>query len=105
MHLYRFADCKLGQDPELGEWESRVSGEIFIVPASSLELSSREARGNASGFARHNLAGTLSFYKHFAPTALTILLLAASFFSHAALAQHRAQPATAPASIPSPRSV
>ncbi|HSP61745.1 MAG TPA: M14 family metallopeptidase [Pyrinomonadaceae bacterium] len=68
-------------------------------------MSSRQASGNASGFARHNLARALSFHKHFAPTALTILLLAASFFSHAALAQRRAQPATAPASIPSPSSV
>jgi hypothetical protein len=37
--------------------------------------------------------------------ALTILLLAASFFPHAALAQRRAQPATTPTSIPSPSSV
>jgi Zinc carboxypeptidase len=105
MHRNRFADRKLSQDPELGDWESRASGEIFIVPASSLELSSREARGNTAGFARHNLARTRSFYEYFAPTALTILLLAASFFSHAALAQRRAQPATAPTAIPSPSSV
>jgi hypothetical protein len=105
MHRYRFADRKPGQDPELGECESHASGEIFIVPALSLELSSREASGNASGFARHKLAKTSSFYKYFAPTALTILLLAASFFSRAALAQRRAQPATPPASIPSPKSV
>ena len=105
MHRYRFANRKLGQDLELGGWESRASGEIFIVPASSLELSSREARGNAPGFARHNLARTLSFYKHFAPTALTILLLAGSVFSHAALAQRRAQPAPSAAAIPSPSSV
>src|SRR5437762_1615360 len=105
MHRYRFADRKPGQAPELGKWESRASGEIFIVPAFLLELSSREGRGNAFGFARHNLARTLSFYKHFAPTALTILLLAAPFFSHAALAQRRAQPAPPADAIPSPRSV
>jgi hypothetical protein len=105
MHLNRFADRKPGQDPELGEWESRASGEIFIVPVSSLELSSREARGISSGFTRHNLARALSFYKHFAPTALTILVLTASFFCHAARAQHRAQPASAPAAVPSPSSV
>jgi hypothetical protein len=68
MHLNRFADRKLRQDLEFGEWKSR------------------------------------SFYKHFAPTALTILLLAA-LFSHAALAQRRAQPATAQAAVPSPSSV
>src|SRR6266571_7279670 len=92
MHRYRSADRKLRQDRELGEWESRVGGEIFIVSASLLELSSR------------NPARALKFYKHFAPTALTILILAASFVSNAAFAQRRAQPATA-SSIPSPRSV
>jgi len=103
MHRYRSADGKLRQDRELGEWGSRVSGEIFIVSASLLELSSREARGIFSGFGR-NPARALKFYKHFAPTALTILILAASFASNAAFAQRRAQPATA-SSIPSPSSV
>src|SRR5205823_5368329 len=100
---YRSADRKLRQHRELGEWESRVSGEIFMVSASLLELSLREARGISSGFGR-NLARALKFYKHFAPTALTILILAASFVSNAAFAQRRAQPATA-SSIPSPSSV
>src|SRR5438552_1291035 len=99
MHRYRSADRKLRQDRELGEWENRVSGEIFIVSTSLLELSSREARGISSGFAR-NLARALKFYKHFAPAALTILILAASFVSNAAFAQRRAQPATA-SSFPS----
>ena len=103
MHHYRSADRKLRQDREFGGWKSRVSGEIFIVSASLLELSSREATGISSGFAR-TPARVLKFYKHFAPTALTILVLAATFVSNAALAQRRTQPAPSP-SVPSPSSV
>jgi len=57
------------------EHESRVSGDIFVERP---------------------------FYKYLASTALAVLILAVSILPNAAVAQRRAQPATA---IPSPRSV
>ena len=72
---------------QTAEEKSRVSGEIFIARQELLKLPGRKTKIGRR------------FYKHFAPTALAIVV-AFLFSSHAAFAQRRT-----PAAIPSPRSV
>src|SRR5205814_3459352 len=84
--------------------ESRVSGEIFIEPQSASMMSSIETRRAASRLDRKSAGRIVRFYRYFAPTALGILILAASILPRTAEAQRRVQPSTA-ASVPSPRAV
>ena len=68
------------------ENESRAGSEMFIEPATVSDRRSKNVH--------------IRFYKHFAPTALTLIAIASLFVSAA-----RAQRRTTPATIPSPRSV
>jgi hypothetical protein len=69
-------------------------------------MSSIETRCAASRLDRKAEGKVVRFYKHFAPTALTILLLSASqIFSGAASAQRRSQSTATSAAVPSPRAV
>src|SRR6266581_8422426 len=83
--------------------ESRVSGEMFIERQQVSVMSSIETRCAASRLDRRGERKSGSFYKYFALTALTILLLWASpIFSGVAQGQHQTSQST-PSSIPSPR--
>ena len=85
--------------------ESRVSGEIFVEPQSASLISSIETRCAASRLDRKGELKIVRFYKYFTPTALSILILAASILPRTAEAQRRDQSTTTAASIPSPRAV
>ena len=79
--------------------ERGVSGEMFIESGNHYKVFAIGTRCWAS---RPNRWRTLKAggYKHFAPTALTVLIALASIFTNGAPAQRRT-----PATIPSPRSV
>ena len=87
------------------KFDSRVSGEIFIEPQLAPVMSSIETRCVTSRLDRKGAGKIVRFYRYFAPTALGILILAASIVPRSAEAQRRAQTAATASSIPSPRAV
>ena len=87
------------------KFDSRVSGEIFIEPQLAPVMSSIETRCVTSRLDRKGAGKIVRFYRYFAPTALGILILAASILPRSAEAQLRAQTAATASSIPSPRAV
>ena len=75
------------------KFDSRVSGEIFIEPQLAPVMSSIETRCVTSRLDRKGAGKIVRFYRYFAPTALGILILAASILLRSAEAQRRAQTA------------
>ena len=81
---------------------SRANGEMFVEPTGSYFSCRHEMRCQTSRLEPRIQTKTAAFYKHFAPTALALLIATGLLFTSDTHAQRRSNSA---AGIPSPRAV